>query len=175
VTSKARHYLFLILITFGALLIHGYHPGAEDGEIYLPGIKKILNPALYPFGAEFFQNHAGLTLFPHLIAVSVRASHLSFDLALFIWYAFSMFLTLLACWRLSSEAFAESEARWAGVALVAALFTIPVAGTALYIADQYLTSRSIVTFAVLFAIWNAWKDRKAQCLLWSVFAFCIHR
>jgi len=54
------------------------------------------------------------------------------------------------------------------------LWTIPVAGTALYISDQYLTSRSIVTFAVLFSIWSAWKDRKAQWICWSVVAICVH-
>jgi glyoxalase/bleomycin resistance protein/dioxygenase superfamily protein len=47
-----KPYLRLLALTFAALLVHGYHPGVEDGEIYLPGIKKILNPALYPFGSE---------------------------------------------------------------------------------------------------------------------------
>jgi hypothetical protein len=173
-TSKWRSYLSLFLITVAALLIHGYHPGAEDAEIYIPAIKKILNPVLYPFGAEFFLNHARLTLFDELIAASVRISHLSFDFTVFVWYGLSIFLTLLACWQLSGECFREPEARWAGVMLVAALLTIPVAGTSLYIADQYLTSRSIVTFALLFAIWNAWRGRKTRWILWSVIALCIH-
>jgi len=63
VTSKRRTYPLLFLITVAALFVHGYHPGVEDAEIYIPAIKKILNPALYPFGAEFFLNHARLTLF----------------------------------------------------------------------------------------------------------------
>jgi hypothetical protein len=174
VTSNLRHYGVLLLITVSALFIHGYHPGAEDGEIYLPAIKKILNPALYPFGAEFFLNHAHLTLFDEFIAASVRASHLSFDLVIFLWYGLSTFLMLFACWQLSSEVFPEPEAQWSGVMLVAALLTIPVAGTSLYIADQYLTSRSIVTFAVLFAITNAWKGNKVMFVVWSVIAVCIH-
>jgi hypothetical protein len=170
-----KHVLsILFLITVATLLIHGYHPGAEDGEIYIPGIKKILNPQLYPFGAEFFLNHARLTLFDELIAASVRLSRLPFDWVLFLWYVASAFLTLFACWRLSRECFEEPEAQWAGVLLVGALFTIPVAGTSLYIADQYLTSRSIVTFAVLFAIWNAWKGRTLPWILWSAFAVCVH-
>src|SRR5215510_10505426 len=101
--SKRRPYPALILVTAAAIFVHGYHPGVEDGEIYLPGIKKLLNPALYPFGAEFFENHARLTFFPEIIATSVRASHLSFDLVVLLWYGLSTFLTLLACWRLSSE------------------------------------------------------------------------
>src|SRR5262245_24869427 len=124
VTSSLRPYLYLILFTAGALFIHGYHPGIEDAEIYGPGIKKLLNPDLYPFGAEFFLNHARLTLFDELIAASVRATHLSFDVTIFIWYVASSFLTLLACWRLSTECFRKPEARWAGVALVAVLLTL---------------------------------------------------
>jgi len=58
VLLNRKEFLLLLLITLGALLVHGYHPGAEDAEIYLPGIKKNLNPALYPFGAEFFLSHA---------------------------------------------------------------------------------------------------------------------
>src|SRR5215470_16939005 len=103
------------MLTVGCLVVHGYHPAAEDGEIYLPGIKKILNPTLYPFGSEFFLNHARMTVFGELIAASVRISHVSFDLIVFIWYLASIFLTLLACWQWSGEFFWEPEGRWAGV------------------------------------------------------------
>src|SRR5215813_10801547 len=103
--SNLRPYVYLILLTIGALFVHGYHPGVEDAEIYGPGIKKLLNPSLYPFGSEFFLNHARLTFFDELMAASVRISHLSFDLTIFISYVLSTFLTLLACWKLSAECF----------------------------------------------------------------------
>jgi len=169
-----KPYLRLLALTFAALLVHGYHPGVEDGEIYLPGIKKILNPALYPFGSEFFLNHARLTLFDELIAASVRISHLSFDVTVFLWYLVSIFLTLLACWEWCEDLFSEAEGRWAGVGLVAALLTLPVAGTALYIFDQYLTPRSLVLFALLFGLRNAWHGRYGRFAAWSVFAGVIH-
>jgi hypothetical protein len=174
VTSRWRPYLYLLAITAGALLIQGYHPGAEDAEIYIPGIKKLLNPQLYPFGAEFFLNHARMTLFADLIAASVRVFHLGFDVTVFVWYVASIFLTLVACWLLSTECFDRPEAQWAGVLTVAALLTIPVAGTALYIADQYLTSRSLVTVAILFGLWSGLTGRLAGCLLWNAIALCIH-
>jgi hypothetical protein len=169
-----KPYLLLLLLTFSALLVHGYHSAAEDGEIYIPGIKKILNPALYPFGSEFFQNHARLTLFPELIAASVRISHVPFDLILFFWYLASVFLTLVACWEWSGEFFSEPEGRWAGVALLTVLLTLPVAGTALYISDQYLTPRSLALFSLLFAIRNAWHGRYVRFMAWSVFAGVMH-
>lgn len=43
----------LLLLTFAALLVHGYHPYAEDAEIYLPGIEKKLDPAFSPRTRSF--------------------------------------------------------------------------------------------------------------------------
>jgi hypothetical protein len=147
---------------------------AEDAEIYIPGVKKLLNPALYPFGSEFFLHHARLSVFDRLMAASVRISHLSFDATVFIWYLASIFLTLLACWEWSTEFFEETESRLAGVALAAALLTLPVAGTSLYIADQYLTPRSFVLFALLFATLDAWRGRYIRFVAWSLVAAFMH-
>src|ERR1039458_6753026 len=36
-TLNIKHIAILSLLTAAALLIHGYHPYAEDAEIYLPG------------------------------------------------------------------------------------------------------------------------------------------
>jgi hypothetical protein len=76
--------LLLLLLTIGGCLIHGYHPWAEDAEIYLPGVEKLLHPEVFPFASEFFQHHAGLTLFPDLLAALVRSSHLPLEWILFL-------------------------------------------------------------------------------------------
>src|SRR5438094_9576941 len=96
-------YIYLALLTAGVLLVHGYHPGIEDAEIYVPGIKRILDPSLYPFGAEFFLNHARLTLFAQTIPASIRLSHLSFDVAVLLGYLCCTFLPLVACWGSTVE------------------------------------------------------------------------
>ena len=134
--------------------MHGYHPFAEDAEIYLPGVEKILHPELFPTGQEFFRSHASLTLFPNLVAASLRVTHLPMEAGLFLWHVASIFLLLLACWELSGLLFsdANAKARWGGVCLVAALLTIPVAGTALYIMDQYLNPRNLAAFAGMFMV-----------------------
>jgi len=164
----------LLLFTWGAILVHGYHPFVEDAEIYVPGIKRVLNPALYPFNAGFFAWHARLTVFPHLIAVSVRLTHLPVDWALLLWHFFSIFLLLLACWHIGRLAFRNPHAPWGGVALVASLLTIPVAGTALYIMDQYLNTRSLSTPGVLFIIINVVERKFARAALWALFTAAIH-
>jgi hypothetical protein len=171
---KLKDSLLLLLLTFGALLVHGYHPWVEDAEIYLPGVEKILHPQLFPFNSQFFESHARLTLFPNLIAASVRLTHLPLDTVLFCWQLTSMFLLLLACWELIGKCFADPTARWAGVAMVAALLTLPVAGTALYIMDQYINPRNLVAFAVIFAIAKVVDGKYFQAGLFLVFAAAIH-
>ena len=171
---KLRDFFVLALLTLGALLIHGYHPWAEDAALYLPGVEKILHPELFPFNAQFFESHAHLTFFPNFIAASVRISHLPLQVVLFFWQLTSIFLFLFACLQLIRRCFTDETARWAGVALVAALLTLPVAGTALYIMDQYLNPRNLVAFAAIFAIVKVIDGKYFQAALFLVFAAAIH-
>ena len=171
---KLRDFFVLALLTLGALLIHGYHPWAEDAALYLPGVEKILHPELFPFNAQFFESHAHLTFFPNFIAASVRISHLPLQVVLFFWQLTSVFLFLFACLQLIRRCFTDETARWAGVALVAALLTLPVAGTALYIMDQYLNPRNLVAFAAIFAIVKVIDGKYFQAALFLVFAAAIH-
>lgn len=173
-SHKTRNVLALLLLTAGALLVHGYHPFAEDAEIYLPGVEKILHPELFPNGQEFFASHASLTIFPNLIAFSLRVTHLPLEAGLFLWHVASIFLLLLACWELSGLLFTSARARWGGVCLVAALLTIPVAGTALYILDQYLNPRNLAAFAALFAIARTLEKKYVRGILWLAFAASVH-
>jgi hypothetical protein len=171
---KNTHILALAFLTFAALVVHGYHPYAEDAEIYLPGVEKILHPDLFPTGTEFFESHAGLTLFPHLIAASVRLTHVPFDYVLFCWHIGSIFLLLLAAWELSGHCFNSGAARWGAVGLMASLLTLPVAGTALYVMDQYLNPRNITGFAELFAVARTLERRYLRAALWLLFGAACH-
>ena len=173
-SEKYKTLAILLLLTAGALLVHGYHPYAEDAEIYLPGVEKILHPELFPAGQEFFASHASLTIFPNLIAFSLRVTHLPMETGLFLWHVASIFLLLLACWELSGLLFPSAPARWGGVCLVAALLTIPVAGTALYIMDQYLNPRNLAAFAVIFAVARILEKKYVRAVLWLTFAGSVH-
>jgi hypothetical protein len=166
--------ILLLLLTAAAVLIHGYHPYAEDAEIYLPGVERILNPALFPVGQEFFQSHARMTLFPNLVAFSLRVTHLPFEAGLLAWHAASIFLFLLACWQLSGILFSTARARWGSVCLMAALLTIPVAGTALYLMDQYLNPRNLAAFAAVFAVARVLEKRYLRACAWLAFAASMH-
>jgi len=174
VLLKYRTAVHLLALTAAALLTHGYHPYTEDAEIYLPGVERILNPALFPVGREFFESHARMTLFPNLVAFSLRLTHLPFETGLLAWHITSIFLLLLACWELSGILFPTAKARWGSVCLIAALLTIPVAATALYIADQYLNPRNLAAFAAVFAVARILERKYLRALAWLLFAMSVH-
>lgn len=173
-SAGRRHLLLLFLIAFAALLVAGYHPWAEDAEIYVPAVVHALHPADYPMGRQFFDVQTHFTLFTQLVAWSARLSHLPLAWVFFLWQLASIFLLLFASWKLASKCFPDPRARWGAVALVAVLLTLPVAGTALYLLDQYFNPRSLSAFAVLFAI-DAMLERKhLRAALWLLFTGLVH-
>ena len=169
-----RDIALIALLTLLAVLVQGYHPGVEDAEVYLPGVKQALNPGLYPHNSEFLTAHAGMTLFPRLIAGSVRITHLPLDWVLLLWHLACIFLLLLGCWRLGRLVFSNSLACWGGVALISALLTITVAGTSLHLMDEYLNTRSFSAPAVVFVVLNVVERRFLRATLWCVFTAAIH-
>ena len=171
---QRRDFFFLLGMTAVGLFVHGYHPWVEDGAIYLPGVEKILNPQLFPFNAQFFESHAHLTFFPNLIAASVRLTHLPLLYALLFWHLISIFLLLFACWELAQRVFSERIACYAGVGLVGALLTLPVAGTALYIMDQYPNPRNLTAFVGVLAIAKVLDRKYITALLLLLFGAAIH-
>ena len=66
-------------LTAAALVIHGYHLGVEDAEIYIPAAKKLLHPELYPYADEFFLSHGHLSLFAPVLSWTARLTHLPID------------------------------------------------------------------------------------------------
>ena len=157
-----------------AVLVHGYHLGVDDAAIYVPAIKRVADPGLYPFGAEFFLSHARLSLLAELIGGSARLSRLPVDVVIFAWHVASVFLLLLGAWQLLGCCFASSRARWGGVALLAATLSVPVAGTGLAIMDPYLTARSLSTPATLFAVACYLSKRPRMALVWLAGAAALH-
>ena len=164
----------MVSLTAAALFVHGYHPFVEDAEIYLPNVETMLDSRLFPAGREFFGTQASLTLFPNLIALSINTTHVPFEFGLFAWHAASIFLLLLACWQFSGVLFENLPARIGSVSLIAALLTIPVAGTALYLMDQYLNPRNLAAFAGVFALFQILKKKYAVALVWLFFSACVH-
>ncbi|MFZ2445012.1 MAG: hypothetical protein WAW37_01520 [Syntrophobacteraceae bacterium] len=166
--------LLILAATIVALLVHGYHSGIEDEAIYLPSIKKILNPSLYPHDSAFFLAQTKFTLFDKLIALPVSVIGVPVSFVLFGTHILTIFMVLLGCLQMSRLCFQDHYAHWGSVALVGALLTIPVTGTALYIMDQHLHPRSLSTVAVLFALIFALEKRYAPAVLCFIAGALIH-
>jgi hypothetical protein len=139
-------------LTVLALTIHGYHPYAEDGGIYLAGVKRLLNPALYPHWSEFVTEHLRFSIFAPLAAALVRASHLPLMTVWLLLYVATFWLTLFAAWMLATRCYSGREARCGAVTLLAVWLTMPIAGSSLMLMDPYLSARSISTPCALFAL-----------------------
>ena len=144
----------VLLFTVLGFLAMGYHPGLEDDGIYLSAVKADLNPALFPHNADFFRLQMQATAFDGLMAHFVRWTHMPLAWAELVWQLVALFLILWAVKKIANLLFRDSSARWAAVAMVAGVFTLPVAGTALYMADQHLHPRTLATAMILLAVWR---------------------
>lgn len=164
----------LLTLSLAALLIDGYHLGVDDAEIYLPAIKKAADPALFPFASEFFMSHAHLSLFPNLVGGFARLTRMPPDTAIFLCQLVGIFLLLVAGWRLACACFDSVPARWGGVALLAAAFSVPVAGTALVIQDPYVTARTLSAPATLFVVACYVSRQPKRALAWLLFTALVH-
>ena len=171
---KARETVLLALLTAAGFAVLGYHPYTDDAAFYVPAVKKALDPALYPRGAEFFESHARLTMFPNLVAGAVRLTHLPLDAVLLLLQVTCLFLFLLSCWKLACACFDRPEARWCAVTTVAAVLTVPVTGTAIFIFDSFLNPRCVSAFAATFAVAAAVERRYAIAGVWLACAALVH-
>ena len=166
--------LLTMLCTMIAMAVMGYHPGFEDDGIYLSAIKKRLNPALYPRDSDFFRFQVQGTVFDNWMAGFVRWTHIPLAWSELLWQAASIALILYACWRIARRLFPEARAQWSGVAMVAAMLTLPVAGTDLYMVDQHLHPRTMATAFILLAVERVLAKRKGQAALLLTLAFVLH-
>jgi hypothetical protein len=152
----------------------GYHPGTEDDGVYLTAVKSDLNPALYPHDSDFFRVQLQATVFDRWIAGFVRFTH--FPLAateLLIQFA-SIFAMLAGCWSIARTVFDDERVQWAGVALTAVMLTLPVSGTAIYLADQHLHPRNMASALVLLAVSRILRDKLWQAVPLLLVSFVLH-
>ena len=168
--------LVLILgFTILGFAVMGYHPGIEDDGLYLSAVKSDLNPALFPHDSRILPAAAcrlrssirWVAGFIHVTHIPVADAELLLQLA-------TIALILFACWSIARSLFADERAQWAGVAMVAAMFTLPVAGTALFLVDQHLHPRNVATALILMAISRIMAGQRWPAVPLLLLAFVIH-
>jgi hypothetical protein len=170
---------WLVALTAATLCVQGYHPFAEDGGVYVAGVEYSLNHLLFPHYTAFVTAPLRYSLFAPVVAEMVRGTGLSTAWVIFLLDLLSIWLTLWSARQILRRVFAASEwAQLAGVALLGAWWTLPIAGTSLMLMDPYVTARSFSTPLTLLAIAYAlddWSGRSMWlCFLWVAVAGVLH-
>ncbi len=166
--------MLLLSFTLAGFAVMGYHPGTEDDGIYLSAVKSNLNPSLYPKDADFFRLQTQGTLFDECVAGFVRVTHIPVAVTSLLWQLLSIGLIVFAGWSIARRLFKEPAAQWAGVAMVTAMFTLPVSGTAIYLVDQHLHARNVATALILLAVWRVMDGKRLQALILLAAALLMH-
>ncbi len=166
--------LRLALLTAVAVAVHGYHFGTDDGAVYLPAVVHSIHPELFPYGAEFFESHADLSIFTAVVGASARFFHLTVEWTVFLWHLLTVFAYLFAAWRFASVCFESARARWSAVILSAMVLTVPAAGTALVLMDPYLTARSASTPLSMLAIGAFLAGNRREAIFWLTLTALVH-
>ncbi|MGD0797949.1 MAG: hypothetical protein ABR910_09515 [Acidobacteriaceae bacterium] len=155
--------LLVSALTLFALAIHGYHPFAEDGGLYAAGVKRLIDPTLYPHATAFVLEPTRFSLFAPTVAALTRALPLSRDIQLhtalpivvLTLHLATIWLTLFAAWILAARCWPTRAARTGAVTLLASWLGLPIAGTALLMMDPYLSARSFATPCMILALAGA--------------------
>ena len=171
---RKRNVLLILAFSLFAVAVMGYHPGIEDDGVYLTAVKGDLNPVLYQHDAQFFRVQLEATLFDKWVAGFIQFTHIPVDVTELLLQFASILLIIVGCWSIARVLFTEERARWAGVALTAAMMTLPVAGTALYLADQHLHPRNVSTAIILFAVSRILEKKMWQAVPLLMLSFVLH-
>jgi len=166
--------LCVLSFTLLSFAVMGYHPGLEDDGFYLTAVKADLNPALYPHNSSFFRLQMQAMVFDKAMAAFVRVTHLPLTWSELLWQFLSIFMILWACHSIARLLFRGAAAQWAGVAMVGAMFTLPVAGTCLFLVDQHLHPRGIATALILLAIAGVMEGKAGRATVLLALAAFIH-
>ncbi|HZL29126.1 MAG TPA: hypothetical protein VFC39_21550 [Acidobacteriaceae bacterium] len=142
----------LFALTLCTLVIHGYHPLAEDGGLYAAGIQSALDPTLFPHDLAFATATRHYSLLTPIMAAMVRTLHIPLPWLLLITYLAGTWLFLYAAWSIAARCFQSEPARLSATALAATWYTLPIAGTSLLLMDPYVTARTLSTPLSLFAL-----------------------
>ena len=174
-SGRKRNILLILAFSLLAMAVMGYHPGLEDDGVYLTAVKSDLNPALYPHDAPFFRVQLQATLFDKWVADFIHFTHLPVSVSELLFQFVSILLIVLGCWSIAKLLFEDERAQWAGVALTAAMMTLPVAGTALNLADQHLHPRNVATAFALLAVSRIMAGKRWQAVPLLLLAFLCTR
>ena len=134
-----KHLIIIFLLSFIALLIHGYYFAVTDQAIFIPYIHKIRDPSLFPGDTLFEQSSATSSFFYYVVAELAKIVDLEPLFA--IAYLIFQIIFLFGIYLLSKTLVANKYLAYAGVLP----FLLPkfIAGTNIYTFDTFFGYRSV--------------------------------
>src|SRR5882757_2892496 len=98
--SLTPHF-FLLAISALTFLVHGYHPFADDAGLYIAGVKKLLDPALFPVGMRFILSETRIESFYPLVIGMTKLFGGSLESALLLLYLLTLIAFIYGAWYVS--------------------------------------------------------------------------
>lgn len=166
--------LALLLLLPVVLLIHGYHPWSDDAAIYIAGLRKMMHPSLYAGDAPFVLSHTKVSIFSHVLASLASLFNLRLSWLVLAAYLVSALLFLYASRRFAVRVFREERTSWIATLIAAACFTMPIAGTAIFVMDPYLSARSFSTPFSILAVVAVLDRSRLRSTLWIMLTGAMH-
>ena len=140
-------YIFLLLLSFTAILIHGYQFGVSDQEIFIPYILKTADPSLFQNDILFTQPSANVSLFYSFFGFLIK--YFNIELVFFIGYLVFQFLFFDGIYRLSRVIFNRNLAYFSLIPFLIPKF---IGGTATFTYDPFFGYRSIGLIFLIYYI-----------------------
>jgi hypothetical protein len=143
-----------LLLTPMALLAHSYKFVNDDQILYIPFLRRTLNPSLYPGDYFFGQPQATISIFENALAWPVRL--LGLEWTMLLGYLLVQALILFCLYRLARR-LASPPAAF--LAMVLFILPISIGGTFVRTYDNYFNPRTLVLPLSLLTLLALWKRR----------------
>jgi hypothetical protein len=146
--------LAALVLTPLALVAHQYKYVNDDQILYIPFLRRKLEPALYPGDYFFDQPQAGISLFEDALVWPVR--FLGMEWTMLLGYLLAQFLILLCFYFLASRL---TSRRTASLAMVLFILPISIGGTFVRTYDNYFNPRTFTLPLGLLTLIALWEQR----------------
>ena len=137
-----------------ALLAHRYKFVNDDQILYIPFLRRRMEPALYPGDYFFDQPQAGISLFEDALVWPIRL--LGMEWTMLLGYLLAQALILLCLFFLAKRL---TSSRAAYLAMVLFIFPISIGGTYVRTYDNYFNPRTFTLPLGLLTLIALWERR----------------
>lgn len=165
-----KKYLFLLFLSFLAILIHGYRFAFSDQEIFIPYILQAADQLLFSNDYLFNQNSAHLSLFYPLVGFLIK--FIDIQTIFFVGYLIFQFVFFCAIYRLSKVLL--NDKNLAFFSLLPFMLPKFIGGTATQTFDIFFGYRSVgIVFLIFYLSFLIEKKYKTSAIL-ALLALIFH-